>query len=111
MSISLNGRLPDGDHNGLAALAGALVEAPEQCHVAIVVLDYNKITTTVESGDVVPTARIRAIEPVTQSADAGELHRLARRAYERRTGNVELPLDLERELDTLRPADQEGDDQ
>jgi hypothetical protein len=94
--------MPEGERNGLGALAHDLVDNPDRVHVAIVLLDAVKLTTTVDSGDVVPTVRIRAIEPITaHETDAAELHRLMRRAYERRTGQTELPLELEREMESL----------
>ncbi|MGH3834162.1 MAG: hypothetical protein ACRDSF_00440 [Pseudonocardiaceae bacterium] len=108
MSVSLAGNLPADDRNGLSALAGCLVDDPQAVHVVVALVDCVKITTKVESGDVVPTARVRAIEPIGAHADAGEMRRLLRRAYERRTGKVELPLELERELDALA-GDEDGD--
>lgn len=106
--------LPSGDANGLAAIIADLVEKPEDLHVAIVVLDTAKLTRNVDSGDVVPTIRIRQIEPIKAGPDAAEMRRLLRRAFESRTGKVELPLELERELDGLAvdtsTGEQLGDD-
>lgn len=102
MSIRLSGAMPEGEKNGLASLAHDLVECPDRVHVAVVLLDAVKLTTQVDNGDVVPTVRIRAIEPISaHETDAAELRRLMRRAYERRTGQPELPLEIERELDSL----------
>lgn len=101
MSATLSGALPAGDHNGLAALAPALVNNPEELHVAVVTFSTSKLTTDVDTGDVTPTIRIKQFEPFTASGDVGELRRLLRRQFERRTGQTELPLDLERQLDNL----------
>lgn len=102
MSVRMSGAMPEGERNGLAALAHALIEAPDEVRVCVVLIDAVKLTTNVSSGDVVPTVRVRAIEPITaHETDANELRRLMRRAYERRTGQVELPLEIERELDSL----------
>lgn len=102
MSAKLSSSLPADDRNGLGALARALIDHPEEVHVMVALVDCKSITTDVDSGDVVPTARIRAVEAFTsQTADAKELRRLWRRQLERRTGQVELPLELERELDKL----------
>lgn len=102
MSVTLSGSLPADDRNGIGALSAALVSDPEAVHVVVALVDCTKITTKVESGDIVPTARIRAIEAfVGHTADAKELRRLWRRAFERRTGQVELPLEVERELESL----------
>jgi hypothetical protein len=102
--VTMAGNLPADDRNGLAALAGRLVDDPQKVHVVVALIDCVKVTKKVESGEEVPTARIRAIEPIAAHADAAEMERLLRRAYERRTGKVELPLELERELDTLAEA-------
>lgn len=107
-AISMSGSLPGDDRNGLASIVRELVDDPDEVHVAICLVDTKKITTDVESGDVVPTVRVRAIEPIRDTADATEMERLLRRAYERRTGQVELPLELERELDGIRPVDDEA---
>lgn len=107
--IKLSGALPDGERNGLSSIAPALAENPEGVYVAVVLLDVVKLITSVDSGDVVPTVRVRAIEPMgaNDTADATELRRLLRRAHERRTGRVVLPLDLEDELSSLGPASED----
>lgn len=111
MSVRMSGAMPTGERNGLASLAHSLAQEPNAVRVAVVLIDAVKLTTDVSSGDVVPTVRIRAIEPISaHETDAAELHRLMRRAYERRTGQVELPLEIERELESLNlegPADGE----
>lgn len=108
-ALKLSAGLPADDRNGLAPIVRRLVDDPHDVHVAVVLLDTVKVTTDVETGDVVPTVRVRAVEPIEQTDDSRELERLLRRAYERRTGQVELPLELERELDALREA-LDGDD-
>jgi hypothetical protein len=101
MSATLSGSLPGGDQNGLAALAPALVNQPDQMHVAVITFVTSTLKTDVATGDVVPTIKIKQFEPFVGGSDVNELRRLLRRAYERRTGKVELPLELERELDSL----------
>lgn len=104
MTIKISAALPAGDSNGLPSISAAMVDDPEEVRVAVVLLDCSRITTNTDNGDVIPTARIRAIEPITgDTSDATEMKRLLRRAYERRTGHTELPLDLEKELDALNP--------
>lgn len=100
-SVRLAGSLPAGDRNGLAAIAHALVDDPSAVHVAIVLLDCSKMIVSTDDGSTLPTARIRAIEPIAEGPDAHELRRLLRRAVEKRTGMTELPLELERALDEL----------
>lgn len=108
MSVTLSGSLPADDRNGISAISAAMVDDPEGVHIIIALVDCTKITTKIESGDVVPTARIRAVEAFAgHTADAKEVRRLWRRAFERRTGKVELPLEVERELESLTGDDEQ----
>jgi len=108
VSVILSGKLPRDDRtNGLASIAAALIANPSDVHIIVALVDCQKITTKTETGEVIPEARIRAIEAFPgATADGEELRRLWRRARERRTGEVELelPIELERELDSLKPA-------
>ena len=101
MSAKLSSSLPQGEANGLAAIATALVECPEQVQVVIALIDCSKITSNVDSGDVIPTARVRRIEAITDPEDGHRMRQLLRRQFERRTGKTVLPFDLE---DDLRAA-------
>lgn len=101
MTIKLGGKLPKNDKNGLGELLIDLLRDPYKVHVAVVLLDTGRITRDLENEDVVPTARIKAIEPIRGGVDAGELRRMLQRAYEERTGNVELPADWEAALADL----------
>jgi hypothetical protein len=107
--MKLSSVLPDGDRNGLPRITTQVVDDPGRVHVAIVLLDASKLTTEVDTGSVQPTMRITAIEPIPVGDDAKELQRLLRRAFEQRTGKVELPLELERALEELIPAGAEDD--
>jgi hypothetical protein len=98
MSANLAGALPAGEANGLAAIAGELVNSPNTVHVAIVLIDCVKITTKTDSGDVIPTARIRRIEPIKDLADGHRMRVLLRREFERRTGKTVLPFELEEDM-------------
>jgi hypothetical protein len=101
MSTKLSSSLPQGEANGLAAIAAALAETPETVHVVIALVDCSKITTNVDNGDVIPTARVRRVEAITDSSDGHRLRQLLRRQWERRTGKTVLPFELE---DDLRAA-------
>ncbi|HEU4422088.1 MAG TPA: hypothetical protein VFR67_06050 [Pilimelia sp.] len=101
MSTKLSSSLPQGEANGLAAIATALAETPETVHVVIALVDCSKITTNVDNGDVIPTARVRRIEAITDPQDGHRLRQLLRRQWERRTGKTVLPFELE---DDLRAA-------
>jgi hypothetical protein len=115
VSVVLSGKLPRSDANGIAAIAPALVDKPTGHHVIIALVDCEKVTTIADTGETLPTARIRAIEAfVGETTDGQEAARLLRRAMDRRRhggdDQFELPLELERALDDLTPADPEGDD-
>lgn len=101
MSTKLSSGLPQGEANGLAAIAADLANTPEKVHVVIALVDCSKITTNVDNGDVIPTARVRRIEAITDPQDGHRLRQLLRRQWERRTGKTVLPFELE---DDLRAA-------
>jgi len=94
----LSGRLPSGEANGLAAIVRQLVDDPEAVHVLVVLADVVKTTHLVESGNTVPTLRIRRIEAIGDGGDRAQLQRLLQREYERRTGQPTLPLELEEDV-------------
>lgn len=97
--IKLTSALPKGESiNGLTTLASNLTSEPEQMHVAVIVFDCSKITIDTDTGEAIPTARIRRIEPITRPEDKKRLNSLTRRAFEERTGKAVLPLELEDEL-------------
>lgn len=98
MSAKLSSSLPDGGANGLSAIAEQLADNPEKIHVVVALIDCSKITTNVDNGDVIPTARIRRIEAMTDPEDNYRLKQLVRRQYERRTGKTVLPFELEQDL-------------
>lgn len=94
----LSGRLPAGEANGLGAIVRELIDDPGRVHVLVVLADAIKVTQLVESGDTVPTMRIRRIEAITAADDRSDLQRLLMREFERRTGKPVLPLELERDV-------------
>jgi hypothetical protein len=96
--IKLSGKLPGGDANGLGAIAPQLVTNPHRVHVLVALVDCRSTTTDNDSGDTMPTARIRRVEAITGAEDLKTLERLLRRAMEHRTGQTVLPMDLEDEL-------------
>jgi hypothetical protein len=114
MSVKLSSALPADDRNGMPAIATALVDYPNEVHVAVFLLRTRETRFNARTGDVVPIAEILACEAFTgATSDAETLHRLLRRQHERRTGKTELPLELEEAIDALKfdAADfAEGDD-
>lgn len=106
-SAFLSGRLPAGEANGLAAIVRDLIDDPTRVHVLVVLADCTRVTRLVESGDTVPTVRVRRVEAITATDDQQSLRRLLMREYERRTGQTVLPLELERDVTAAfddRPA-------
>lgn len=99
--VFLSGRLPVGESNGLGGIVADLVNDPEHVHVLVVLADVIKVTRVVESGDTVPTLRVRRVEAIGDTDDRRTLERLLMREYERRTGQPTLPLELE---DDVRSA-------
>lgn len=97
--VNLGGALPQGDGNGLAAIVRALLDRPEHIHVVIALIDTVKITTNVDSGDRIPTVRIRRIEAIHDGGDRDRLRMVLQREYERRTGRVALPFELAEEIE------------
>lgn len=93
MTTKLASKLPAGDTNGLGRILSRLVNRPDEVHVAICLLDTAQLTTDTDTGDVTPTVRIRAIEPVG-GVDGLTAHLLLKRAHEDRTGLAELPFNL-----------------
>lgn len=98
MSAKMSPNLPTGDGNGLAAIARELIENPNKVHVVIALVDCVEVTQKTDSGDIIPKARIRRIEAVTDPEDGRRMRTLLRREFERRTGKTVLPFELEEEM-------------
>lgn len=98
MSAGIAGKLPSGDGNGLEAIITDLIDTPKKMHMAIVILDAKKVTKDADTGEEIPTARIRRIEVLTTDEDRKVCERLMRRALDARTGREALPYDLEAEI-------------
>lgn len=93
----LNTSLPKGEGNGLPALARTLIDDPQRVNVIIALVDCQTTTTNNDTGEIIPTARIRRIEPIVDG-DKDVAAKMLRRAMERRTGKTVLPFDLEEDL-------------
>lgn len=95
---NLSGALPDGPGNGLAAIAAELISNPSKVHVVVALLDTVKIVETVDDGGRKATVRIRRVEVITDPDDAARMRNLLQREFERRTGQVVLPFELEEDV-------------
>lgn len=95
--VKLASTLPSGDANGLAAIVPELVDDPTRYRVVIAIVDTKELKTIIETGEIVPVARIRRIEAMP-AADLPAAKRLFRRAHEHRTGRTALPIEVEDEI-------------
>ena len=98
--VKLAAKMPgDPETNGVDALAGTLVREAEDGDVnlrcAVVWFDTAKVTLDTDSGDYVPTIRVRRIEPigVVGEVDAG-IASAVERAVEARTGRKAIPFGI-----------------
>lgn len=98
--ISLSGRLPKGDANGLGVMARDMIRDPEQVHAVILLIDTTRLITECDTGECIPVARIRRAEAISD-ADLKEAQRLIRRGWEKRAGDTVLPLELEDDLTAI----------
>ena len=104
---ALAGNLPEGDSNGLAVFATALIAEPRRIRTAIVLLDTVKVTTRIDDPvRRIATARIRHIELLADADDEITADGLLRAALRRRIGTDELPGGLGLEQPVL-PFDAE----
>jgi hypothetical protein len=95
--IKISGTLPKGDANGAASIAADLIADPHRFKVLLMIVDCKKVTTDNDTGEAVPTARIRRVEAVLP-ADLPQAEQLMRRALEKRNGRTMLPIGLEDEM-------------
>ncbi len=91
-TIKLSSSLPEGDTNGLAAGLDGFLDNPGRSQVAVVLLDTKTLTTDTDTGDVIPTVRVRQVEVLTDAAQIASGRALLNRAFVRRTGASALPL-------------------
>ena len=77
--------------DGLGSINRELVQKPTDTHIVIALIDCKSITTDVDTGLDIATARILHIEPLREhEADVAREMLLA--AQERRTGQKSLPI-------------------
>jgi hypothetical protein len=104
----MSGKLPAGDGNGLVAILSELVRDRQQVFAAICLLDGKKVVIDKDTGEKVPTVRVRRIEVVLDGEDMRVARRLMERALSRRTGQETLPYDLEAEIDMAFGSEDES---
>ena len=94
--VSLSSKLPgDPEINGVDALADDLVKDPARIRYGVVWFDVVKVTEDTDSGDIVPTMRVRRIEPIGD-ADAvlPEIGAVVADAVRARTGRAPIPFGI-----------------
>lgn len=107
-TVKLGAALPGNPEiNGLDSRAKWLETNPDELLVCIVYLDTSKVTIDTDSGEHMPTVRVRRIEPLGELGDVPQAVREAMaEAEEERTGRTPLPF----EIVEARSADPDGDE-
>ncbi|WP_018502945.1 hypothetical protein [Parafrankia discariae] len=80
--IRVESKLPDWSENGIEIIRRRLVEEEEANFYAVIRFDCSKVTTTRDTGEVTPTIRIRAFEPIGTTMDGAADEDAARRLLE-----------------------------
>lgn len=94
--VKLASKMPgDFETNGLDATVDDLIDNPKELRAAFVVYDTQKAVVDTDTGETVPTVRVRRFEPLGKADDISETIRAAyTKAVEDRTGRKALPLDI-----------------
>lgn len=94
--LKLSSKLPgDAEVNGLDSLAATFEDDPETLQVAIVYLDCAKVTIDTDTGEHVPTVRVRRAEPIGTVDQVPQAVRDHMAACESdRTGRTALPFGI-----------------
>lgn len=94
--VKLSSKLPgDFETNGVDALAADLTDSPKTVRIAVIWFDAARVVVDTDTGEHVPTIRVRRIEPL---GDADEVSQAIRdtvgEAMEKRTGRTPIPFDV-----------------
>lgn len=89
MTVKLASTLPAAGTNGLLAITRELVDDPHLTRVVIALVDCSKVTVDTDTGDEVPTVRVRHIE-VVPGVERGRVEALLSRLHDERTGRRPL---------------------
>jgi hypothetical protein len=94
--VKLGSAMPgDPETNGVDALAATLIDNPDVIRYAVIWFDVSKITDLVDSHELIPTIRVRRIEPLgtADQVDPAIANAVAA-AVEKRTGRKAIPFAL-----------------
>jgi len=98
--VKLSAKMPgDPETNGVDSLADTLVREAEDgdtpLRVAVVWFDVSKVTLDTDSGEYVPTIRVRRVEPVGLLGDVDPgIRDAVQAAVEKRTGRKPIPFSI-----------------
>lgn len=103
--VKLSTKLPgDFETNGLDAHVEDLVENPETLRLAVVWFDTQKVVVDTDSGNHIPTVRVRRFEPLGEADDVSAAIRDAvQAAVQKRTGRTPIPFDVAEVLEGHDP--------
>lgn len=107
MSVTLRGKLPAGDADGLQKAASRLRQDPDTMFLVVMRVDLNRIIRRRHNDDdpVIYELSPTAIELIDEPGDYAAVSSIMNLAYERRTGNVALPFGAD-----LHVIDDTGDE-
>lgn len=109
MTVTLSGRLPGDDKDGLGDLSGKFTDHPERLHLVVGLVSTTKVTRDVESDEEVPTIRFRHIEACeATSQHAKVIREVVEALYGERTGKWALPGEIKDFLSTLDLNDEDA---
>lgn len=94
--MKLASKLPED--GGTDALYGPLVNDPHAQHLVVGYVDCSRLTTDMDTGDVIPTMRFTALERVADGSRP-VVERAFQQAKARRTGQRALDVDTGEILD------------
>lgn len=92
----------DFEMNGVDAMNAELVDDPKTLRMAVVWFDVKEVKVDTDSGDHVPTIRVRRIEPLGNADDVTTtVKEEVGKAIEARTGRTPVPFDIVEVTDTM----------
>ena len=109
MTVTLSGRLPGDDKDGLGDLSPHFTDHPERLHLVVGLVSTTKVTRDVESDEEIPTIRFRHIEACEASSNQAKVLREAiETLYGERTGKWSLPGEIKDFLSNLDLNDEDA---
>lgn len=105
--VRLSSKLPgDPETNGVDSIANDLVTDPSRIRYGVVWFDASRVVEDTDTGDVIPTLRIRRIEPLGRADQVDpEIRLIVESAVKARTGRAPIPFEI------VEVGDEEDPDQ